>query len=289
MHELETGFVSLQTQNDAHFFILRFEKEFVSSDLNIPGECSVINEILWVKSGSGQIVIDDEEYEISENSFYLITKGQRRRFTRDTNVDGYYVAFRDSFIENQNAKFNLFNHLRINTRIEYKSNYNVVLDEFFDKLHQESLNSQEGEFGSLDIVKNILRVVLINIERFKQQHFSTSFDDLDVNDGYLIFNNFIKLLEKKYRIFHSVSEYCHELGISQLNLGKISQVYLDKTPREIIEMRIVTEAVRMMKHDGKSTKDISQDLGFDNLTFFNKTFKKIMGMHPNKYIELFID
>jgi AraC family transcriptional regulator, transcriptional activator of pobA len=60
---------------------------------------------------------------------------------------------------------------------------------------------------------------------------------------------------------------------------------LGKTPKEIIDDRILLEAKRILAHTTESIKEISYYLGFEEPTNFIKYFKKHASVTPTEFRE----
>jgi len=91
-------------------------------------------------------------------------------------------------------------------------------------------------------------------------------------------NYFKKLLDDNFITQKRVSFYCQELNISPKRLNKTTSKIFGKTPKNIIDDRVLLESKRLLAHTGESIKEISFSLGFEELTNFIKYFKK----HTNK-------
>lgn len=60
-------------------------------------------------------------------------------------------------------------------------------------------------------------------------------------------------------------------------------MYENATPLEIIDGRIVLEAKRLLRYTPMRIKEIATELGFDDPSYFNKFFKKRVGMTPTDF------
>ena len=81
----------------------------------------------------------------------------------------------------------------------------------------------------------------------------------------------------------SVQAYTSLLNISEKQLNKSTTMLIGKTPKQIINDRVILEAKRLLVHGNKSVKEISYKLGYDEPTNFIKYFKKITGNTPTEF------
>ena len=56
-----------------------------------------------------------------------------------------------------------------------------------------------------------------------------------------------------------------------------------KSPKEMIDDRVVLEAKRLLLYSDSSVKEISHELGFDEPTNFIKYFRKHVAQTPNTF------
>ncbi|WP_459640649.1 helix-turn-helix domain-containing protein [Flavobacterium sp. CGRL2] len=60
---------------------------------------------------------------------------------------------------------------------------------------------------------------------------------------------------------------------------------LGKTPKEIIDDRVMLEAKRLLAHTNENVKEISYELGFEEPTNFIKYFRKHSNSTPVEFRE----
>ena len=84
-----------------------------------------------------------------------------------------------------------------------------------------------------------------------------------------------------------VGFYCQELNITPKRLNKATSNIFGKTPKNIIDERVLLESKRLLAHTSESIKEISFSLGFEELTNFIKYFKKHTKKTPVEFREEF--
>ena len=73
------------------------------------------------------------------------------------------------------------------------------------------------------------------------------------------------------------------MGVTKRQLSLICQEKTGKTAKQLVNERILTEAKRLLKYTTLSLKEISDRLGFKNLPYFCRRFKKGVGVTPTEY------
>ena len=99
---------------------------------------------------------------------------------------------------------------------------------------------------------------------------------------------FRDLLETNYTNLKSVSDYAQLIFISEKRLGQATTKVLGKSPKEVINDRILLEAKRLLVHTNLSIKEIGQELGFEDPAYFVRYFKKNTKTSPVEFREMYL-
>ena len=102
-----------------------------------------------------------------------------------------------------------------------------------------------------------------------------------------LFLFFKYLLETHYRKQKQVSAYAAQLHVTEKRLNQASSKILGKSPKEMIDERVMLEARRLLAHTNESVKEIGFGLGFDEPTNFIKYFRKHSRITPIEFREQF--
>ncbi|TDL99571.1 MAG: hypothetical protein C4K58_06685 [Flavobacteriaceae bacterium] len=133
-----------------------------------------------------------------------------------------------------------------------------------------------------DILKNLLHNFLLNAEREKRkQNFIEPKKDADL-DNVMLFKD---LLETHFKTQKQVNFYAREMNISEKRLNQSTSKVFGKTPKEIIDDRILLETKRILAHTNLSVKEICYLMGFEEPTNFIKYFKKHSSLTPTEFRE----
>lgn len=102
------------------------------------------------------------------------------------------------------------------------------------------------------------------------------------------FINFKELLEQHFRTEKGIGFYADKLFISAKVLTNVTHLMQSKTPKQIMDERVLLEAQRLLVHTENPIKTISLYIGFDETTNFNKFFKKHCGQTPAAFRDSFL-
>jgi AraC-like DNA-binding protein len=92
-----------------------------------------------------------------------------------------------------------------------------------------------------------------------------------LRSAYFQFKN---LIELHFRERHDVQTYADELNMTKQMLGKVVKDTVYRTPKQLIDERLIAEAKKLLAWTTKSNKEIAYVLGFESDSYFNRYFKK---------------
>ena len=76
-----------------------------------------------------------------------------------------------------------------------------------------------------------------------------------------------------------VAHYTKKIIITEKRLNQATTKTLGKTPKEIIDDRILLEAKRILAHTNESIKEIAHHLGFEEPTNLSNTSRNVHQLH----------
>lgn len=243
--------------------------------------------IIWIQKGSAKHFVDFKPIQLKENSILFVPKDSVNFFDTYGDYDGKIILFTDNFfgVDFKNIQFLqstiLYNDLYEISKIEINednSEFSNIIQAMESELSITYDQSQQI------ILRNLLHNFLLISERIKYlQGFNEIKPSADLD--YLIL--FKDLLEKNYKTTKSVSKFASDLSISEKRLNKATTLILDKTPKQIIDERVLLEAKRLLAHSNTSIKEIAYDLGFEEPTNFIKYFRKHTDQTPSEFRETY--
>jgi AraC family transcriptional activator of pobA len=98
-----------------------------------------------------------------------------------------------------------------------------------------------------------------------------------------ILMRFRQLVEERFREHWSVERYAGALGLTPDRLHAVCTRTLGRTPRLLIQQRLVYEAVVRLERSAVTIKQLGFLLGFKDAAYFNRFFARHLGMPPARY------
>lgn len=239
-------------------------------------------QIIWFFNKGGTHTVDFKTYDINENTILFISKDQIHYFDDNLDVPGWLIHFNESFFMHTDVdiflKYNIFKaqqspcYAMDFEAIETAKNHMALILNELDK---------RSRFGFEDIVRFLLKCLLINLER---AHLKDLNEKLEFTSPYeLQFFKFKELIEENYKNGFSVSDYANLLHISSKTLTTITKNIANKPPSQIISERIILEAKRLLKFTSLQIGEVAYRVGFDDPSYFIKYFKRHVLESPSRY------
>jgi len=238
--------------------------------------------IFWYQKGTANHVIDFKPIKVKANSLLFVNKNRVQMLDAKGGYDGKFLLFTEAFFDKypNDIKYLrnniLFNDLLEEPVLNLKKDSPIV--SVFNDIEAEL--SRPNDTVQHDVLHNLLHNLLLLAERERRK---TGFNEIRKSedlDYTLLFKN---LLEENFKKIKTVSEFANKMSVSEKKLNKSTNAILGKSPKEIIDERVVLEAKRLLVHTTNSIKEIGYDLGFEEPTNFIKYFKKHVSKTPIEF------
>ena len=236
--------------------------------------------IAWNKGKSQNVFIDEVKYDFNADTMLPIMLNQSFRFERPEDIIAWQFNREFYCILNHDAEVGCVGFIFFGPS---PTMFVSLEEEDSDKL-KKLQELFEEEFESEEEIKGeMLRMLLVRLiiqtTRLAKKQYCKS-DEINENKFNLI-RQFNVLVELHYKKEHQVQYYAGLLNKSPKTIANIFSLYSKKTPLQIIQERIITEAKRLFYYTDKSVKEIADDLGFEEVAHFSKFFKNCTNQTPS--------
>lgn len=241
--------------------------------------------IIWFQKGSPIHLVDFNPIQINPNSLLFLNKDVVHRFDKTTGFEGKAILFTDSFFCKNDtdiqflANSTLFNSLYSSTQFSLDKT-RLFFAELFNQMETEAAKIQDS--SQAGILQNLLHNFLLYSEREIRP---ANFSEIKKNPGLDYVMAFKNLLEHAYQSQKQVGYYARHCNLTQKRLNQATTKVLGKSPKAIIDERVMLEAMRILAHTAISIKEIGYELGFKEPTNFIKYFRKHSGLTPTEFRE----
>jgi hydroxymethylpyrimidine/phosphomethylpyrimidine kinase len=98
-----------------------------------------------------------------------------------------------------------------------------------------------------------------------------------------LYNQFLEAVERFYNRYADVSFYAEQLNVSAPYLGQVTRSIAGRSPKSVIDERIVAEIASLLKTTSMPLKEVAQRMGFSSQAHLSRFFKKHKGVSPTEY------
>ncbi len=97
-----------------------------------------------------------------------------------------------------------------------------------------------------------------------------------------LFNHFMMLMERDYKLSRDVNYYANLMNISSKYLTNIVRQVTGHTPKTIIDQYVILQLKMQLKRSGQSVKEMAWEYHFTDASFFCRYVKKHTGLTPQQ-------
>ncbi|MFN8288042.1 MAG: helix-turn-helix transcriptional regulator [Chitinophagales bacterium] len=235
--------------------------------------------VLALLKGKGRHEIDFTKYPVSSHSIFILRPGQVHKLELGAESEGFIIEFDLSFYQPRNTI----------TEHRWKKatgkNFCEVEAARFDKIYNylsavfsEYTLKQEGYVSAIKANLDLFFIEYIRQSRAPQSIAKS--ESAYVQDR---FDELLLLIEKHICTKKNVSQYSKMLNLSPYQLNAVTKNSVGKTVSELINEQLVIEAKRHLLATPEQIKDIASNLGYEDVSYFIRFFKKHTGQSPESF------
>ena len=150
---------------------------------------------------------------------------------------------------------------------------------YIKRLHAEYEIEKENP-EVVPILTRELGLLLIKADRLRRSQLSEK-DQLAESSRRLM--AFRELLNLHVSEHWTAQQYADHLSFSKRTLGSITRKYLDLSPKEMIDQRLLLEIKRYLSHTDFTITEVALHLGFEDPSNMTKFFKRLEGITPRAF------
>jgi len=242
--------------------------------------------VLFTK-GSGTHTIDFDQFKVKPFEIYFMIPGQVHSWHFEGKVDGYIVNFSDtlfrSFLLNPNylERFQFFSGVSQESVCQLPIEVHEKVIQLFEEILAYKTDVKDTE---TDMIRLLLMQLFLVVENCCKVNNKKSIPQ----QKQLLLRNFRRLIDQHYLSIRLPKQYADLLYVTPNHLNALCQDLLGKTAGELIRDRILLEAKRLLTNAEMTVSEIADNLNFQDNSYFNRFFKKYVGLTPDDFRKKFI-
>lgn len=270
MEKLPFTDFDLDSIDQGGFELIEIKEGWLSNRnvLDIPHR-HIFHELIWMKGGTDDHVVDLENYQLKSNQVLFIPQSSIHEYKPSKNAKGWKLIFAENFFTS--LQYNIIKDFLLlipclgNKVLQMNKEESKIINSFLMLLQTMTGLRQK-------------QTILINLLAFVEDCYLK-----EIKVGDTIFINFLKLLGENLYKHKSISFYIKQLNISSKTLNAAIKQATGNTTIDYIHSRLILEAKSKLRNPDIYIKEIADSLGFSDVFYFSRLFKKKCGVSPENY------
>lgn len=234
-------------------------------------------QLLYLHKGQAEIEIEGVRRVVNESSIQVIPALCVHGFRFSPGTQGYVLSLALPLLNRLEAQFG--RQLDILSRPDcvpvkrsshhIRSVFSTLLDEYI----------QDHDAREM-MLYSLLSALLVWLNR--QGTLGVMAEDKSERKRQVL-RHFSRLIESHYREHLSLAEYAQKLRISTTHLNCLCREFHGASALSVLHQRLLLEAKRSLQYTSMTITQVSDYLGFTDVTYFSRFFRKRGGMTPKEF------
>lgn len=250
-----------------------------------PHRHDALVQILYVRSGSGTLSIEQRRLSFAAPCIILLPCGMVHALRHSMDTDGLVISAAHRPLESMariaSAELPALLLRPALIPLPWPADGFEPLWPLLQMLEAEANGEAPGHMAA---GLALLVTLLVQISRLAQP---SSLPRTASGRRAALLAQFRELVNQQFRQHWSLELYAGRLGISAAQLGRICREELGESAMGLVNARIMREAQRQLAYSELEVKQIALDLGFRDTSYFSRYFRKQAGIQPGEFREAF--
>lgn len=235
--------------------------------------------ILIINQGGGEHVIDFTPYPVVSGSVFFMRPGQVHRLQLEYNTTGYLIQFNTEFYNPQEKPArDILNHLGNRTYCKLNEGRFLATFKILQSLYDECLVKDSLQQQA---IQSWLDLLLIDL--FRQGCNCGNCNQNTTDYSYRKLEELLRLVNTHFTENKQVNFYADKMNLSSYQLNAVTKATLGKTFTGLITDNIILEAKRQLLATQNQINHIALNLGYEDVSYFIRFFKKHTGYSPETF------
>ncbi|MDR8522271.1 AraC family transcriptional regulator [Shewanella fidelis] len=237
---------------------------------------------IYITEGQGGHFVDFKYHPFQSGSFIFINKHQVHAFDLESRPKGKMINITEDFLNTilTNIRIPFFTPTHLVSSQQPLMSLSEALIETCEHLLYEINKAQEAEVSSNLLVQLLFSSLLVALATERKT------ESLHLSEAQAYrFQQFLLLIESKAATTREASEYAQMLHVSYKSLNLLCKQACGQTAKQLIDAHAILEIKRRLIIGSAKIQEIAFDLGFDDVTYFVKFFKRHTQLTPSQFKE----
>ncbi|MFD2937642.1 helix-turn-helix domain-containing protein [Spirosoma flavum] len=232
-----------------------------------------------VDKGNIELEVDFEHVQLMDQTLFLSYPGQIHRIISAQLERGWFLAFNPSLLEEplQNILDQCLSEIIL---VPLAPEQSMSFFSFIS--HVYSVYTDPAQLFQQTILQSLVTALVyqlastyLSTERFHLiRHPARSIE---------ITKTFKQLVRRQFKSLRRPSEFAAQMNMTVSHLNDTVRSVTGFPVTYSIQQELMREAKRLLYYSDLSLKEIADSLGFDDATYFNRLFSKVIGVSPGTF------
>lgn len=238
--------------------------------------------LVYFTEGAGTHTIDFTQFTVKPQQIYFMTPGQVHSWNFEGGVDGYLVNFSPEFFQSFLLRPEYLDSFYFLNGVSERSVLNLT-DLMGQKIAQTFEALIDASVSNSSFREDLVRVQLLQIFISIAQNESQNKIEKAPTHPNTVIKNFQKLVENNFLRLKLPGEYARLLSVTPNHLNALAKSHLGMQAGEVIRLRTILEAKRLLVSVDLTVSEIAYKLNFNDNSYFTKFFRKYTGLTPESF------
>lgn len=239
-------------------------------------------EIIRILEGTFQLSIDEQEHTISKGSVIVIPAGVLHAGMPESCIYECIVFDMNMLMNKNNSCQKLIRKI-----IDHEVELTCVYPESYNDIHQvvwsmfdATASRQEGyQLTVLGALYQMIGII------FSEKYYNAAPAQMPRNHRRIVqLKTALEFMESSYNAQLTLEEMSGSVNMSPKYFCRFFQEMTHRTPVDYLNYYRIERACYQMLTTDQSITEVAYNSGFNDLSYFIKTFKKYKGTTPKKYL-----
>ena len=233
--------------------------------------------VLALKKGNGHHAIDFTGYDIGNHCIFVMNPGQVHELALKANSTGYLMQFNfDYYYAYERGSDQMLRKVSSTNCYHLDANQSRKSFSILENIFQE-YTEKKAQYD--EAIRASLRIFFIELIRHSENNASNKINSYSREK----FEVLSQLLETYIAERKEVRQYAELMNLSGYQLNAITKDVQGKTCSEVINDYIILESKRLLLATSNQVNQIAYHLGYDDVSYFIRFFKKHTGYSPEVF------
>lgn len=252
-------------------FYCPFKIKFLKNSRNSTSNWHKNPEIIYVDKGEGTLQNDGKSYSVKQGDMFIINPETVHHIFSETGIDYYFIIIDEEFCTQNGIAIG-------NYSFSVEVNDNITKEKFLKVVKEtESYTESYNDISPAKVRGAVLELLIDVCEKHSEKKIESR---EKVAVDYV--KKALEYINDNFRNDISLDEIAEHIGINKFYLTREFKRFTNQTVFFCINSLRCKNAESMLQK-GATITEAAMMSGFESVSYFSRTYKKIRGYSPSEY------